>query len=36
MLMATDRKQQNPKKAILTTIIFTFRWCYCGKYCIFM
>jgi len=28
--MATDRKHKNHKKAILTTIILTFRRCYCG------
>jgi len=30
LLMATDQKQQNHKKAVLTTITLTFRRCYCG------
>jgi len=34
--MATDRKQQKSKNAILTTITLTFRRCYCGQYCLFM
>jgi len=36
LLTATDRKQQNYNRAILTTITFTFKQCYCGNIALLM